>query len=77
MPRPIGRIAIRVVANNPRRKQNGWPPRLFALYLIRRQAESGLLRDSGMTADEVRCYVQELRREVEQEVALRSRKRVR
>ena len=37
----------------------------------RRQAEAGLLRDGGMTATQVCRYVQELRQEVEQDVALR------
>lgn len=46
-------------------------PRGYSLLLIRRQAEAGLLRDGGMTATQVSRYVQELRQEVEQDVALR------
>lgn len=48
-------------------------PRGYSLLLIRRHAEAGLLRDGGMTATEVCRYVQELRHEVEQDVALRIR----
>lgn len=70
MPRPLPRIAIRILARRPR----GWSPRSFSLYLIRRQAEAGLLRDGGMTATEVCRYVRELRREVVQEISLRRRK---
>jgi hypothetical protein len=41
---------------------------------MRRQAEVGLFRDGGTTAGEVNRYIQNLRREVEQEVTLRCRK---
>ena len=74
---PIRRITVRIVAQRPRKQTCGWPPRSFALYFVRRQAEAGLLRDGGTTAAEVGRYVQELRREVETEVALRSRKQTR
>jgi hypothetical protein len=50
-------------------------PSGYSLLLIRRQAETGLLRDGGMTAAQVCCYVQEPRHETEQEVALRIHKR--
>ena len=46
-------------------------PRGYSLLLIRKQAEAGLLRDGGMTTVQICRYVQELRREAEQEVALR------
>lgn len=49
-------------------------PRGYSLLLIRRQAEAGLLRDGGMSPAQVCRYIQELRREVEQDVALRIRK---
>jgi hypothetical protein len=49
-------------------------PRGYSLLLIRRQAEAGLLRDGGTTATQVCRYIQELRHEVEQDVALRIRK---
>jgi hypothetical protein len=51
------------------RGSRGW-----SLLLVRRQAEAGLLRDGGITAAQVCCYVQELRQEAEQEVSARSRK---
>jgi hypothetical protein len=49
-------------------------PRGYSLLLIRRRAQAGLLRDGGMTAAQVCCYFQELRCEVELEVALRIHK---
>ncbi len=51
-------------------------PRGYSLLFMRRQAEAGLLRDGGMTAAQVNRYIQELRHEAEQEVALRLRQRV-
>lgn len=51
----------------PRRKA----PALISLLLMRRQAETGLLREGGMTVSQVRRYVCELRREIEQERLLR------
>jgi hypothetical protein len=48
-------------------------PFLVCLLLIRRQAEVGLLREGGMTVAQVCRYVRDLRREVEQERALRRR----
>jgi len=56
------------------RRLRSWTPRSFAVLLIRRQAEAGLLWDGGMTATETCGYVRELRREAEQEVLLRSGK---
>lgn len=53
---------------NPRRKT----PSLVSLLLVRRQAEAGLLREGGITVAQVCRYVRELRREIEQERALRS-----
>jgi hypothetical protein len=52
---------------NPRSKT----PSLISLLLIRRQAEAGLLREGGITVAQVSRYVRELRREIEQERALR------
>lgn len=73
MLRSLRRVAIRILTRRP----HNWSPRSFSLYLLRRQAEAGLLRDGGMTAAQVGWYVQELRREVEQEVAARRRKNMR
>ncbi len=47
-------------------------PSLVSLLLIRRQAETGLLREGGTTVAQVCRYVRELRREIEKERALRS-----
>jgi hypothetical protein len=52
----------------PRRKA----PALISLLLVRRQAETGLLREGGTTVTQVCRYVRELRREIEQERLLRS-----
>jgi hypothetical protein len=70
MLRSLHRVAIRIL----RRRPQNWSPRSFSLYLLRRQAEAGLLRDGGMTATQVCWYVRELRREVEQEVTARRHK---
>jgi hypothetical protein len=47
---------------------------LFTIFFVRRHVQAGLLRDGGITADEVIRYVWELRWELEQEIILRSRK---
>ena len=70
---PTHRITVRILAGRPRKRQGRWPPRSFILFLTRRQSEAGLLRDGGTTAAEVSHYVWELQREIEREVALRSR----
>jgi hypothetical protein len=41
-------------------------PHALALFLARRQAQAGLFRDGGVTADEVARYVREIRREAEE-----------
>ena len=68
---PTRRFTVRILAGRPQKRHGRWPPRSFILFLIRQQAEVGLLRDGGVTAAEVSRYVRELRREVEQAVALR------
>lgn len=73
MPRPSARLTIRVLAARPHKHNGSLPPRSFALMLVRRQAEVGLLRDGGTTAAEVGRYVRQLRREAAQEIALRKR----
>lgn len=73
MLRSLRRVAIRILTRRP----HGWSPRSFSLYLLRRQAEAGLLREGGTTASQVCGYIQDLRREVEQEVAARRRKAMR
>jgi hypothetical protein len=74
MPRPAPRIAIRIPARRPRRHRDGsWSARSFGLFLVRQQAQAGLLRDGGVTADDVGRYVRRLRREAEEEIARLSR----
>ena len=51
-----------------------WSARSFTLFFVRRHVQAGLLRDGGITADEVIRYIWELRWEFEQEIILRSRK---
>jgi hypothetical protein len=71
MPRPHRAITIRIPPRKyPRPNDKSCSPRLFALYLVRRTAQAGLLRDGGLTADEVKQYVRQLRREAKAEVAL-------
>jgi hypothetical protein len=60
-----------------REAESRWTARSFTLFFVRRHVQSGLLRDGGITTDEVIRYVWELRREFEQEILLRSRKRKR
>ena len=74
MLRPLCRLAIRIVTARPRKRHGGWSPRSFALFVLRRQAEAGLLRDGGMTSAEVSTYVRELRCEIDVEVSARRRK---
>lgn len=57
-----------LLSAKPRRKA----PSLVSLLLLRRQADTGLLREGGTTVAQVCRYVRELRREIEQERALRS-----
>lgn len=74
MPRPSRRIIMRILTNRPhRRRHGGWSARSYSLFLVRQQAQAGLLRDGGLTAAEVGRYVRRLRREVEQEIALLGR----
>ena len=74
MPRPNRRITIRVLTNRPHRhRDGGWSSRSYSLFLIRQQAQTGLLRDGGLTAGEVGRYVRRLRYEIEDEIALLSR----
>jgi hypothetical protein len=54
--------------------ESRWSARSFTLFFVRRHVQAGLLRDGGITAEEVIRYVWELRRELEQEILLRSRK---
>lgn len=73
MPRPTRRITIRILANRPHRQPDGsWSARSYSLFLIRQQAQAGLLRDGGLTPAEVRRYLRHLRYEVEDEIALLS-----
>lgn len=74
MPRPTRRITIRILANRPHRQRDGgWSARSYSLFLVRQQAQAGLLRDGGLTAAEVGRYVRRLRYEIEDEIALLSR----
>ncbi len=74
MPRPTRRIAIQILANRPHRQRDGgWSPRSYSLFLVRQQAQAGLLRDGGLTAVDVGRYVRRLRHEIEDEIALLSR----
>ena len=66
---------LRIASSRPRRRDGGWSPRSFAILSIRRQAEIGLFRDGGTTPLEVHRYIQDLRREVEEEVIHRCLKR--
>jgi hypothetical protein len=47
----------------------GCSPGAMLLLLARRRAETGLLRDGGLTPAEVGRYVRQLRKEAAQEVA--------
>src|SRR5262245_33268139 len=69
-------LARHLAKSNPMRRLVRNRPRGYSLLLIRRHAEAGLLRDGGMTAAQVCRYIQELRREVAQEITLRIRKQV-
>jgi hypothetical protein len=73
MLRPNRRITIRILTHRPHRhRDGGWSSRSYSLFLIRQQAQAGLLRDGGLTATEVGRYVRRLRYEVEDEIALLS-----
>jgi hypothetical protein len=63
MPRPSDCLA--------RRPRTARSPLALALFLARRQAQAGLLRDGGVTAAEVARYVRQLRREVAEEATRR------
>jgi hypothetical protein len=70
------RIAIRILASRPHRQHDGsWSARSFGLFLIRQQAQAGLLRDGGLTAADVGRYVRGLRREAEDEIVRLTRLR--
>jgi hypothetical protein len=60
--------------DRPRRQNGGWSRGSYILFLIRQQAQAGLLRDGGTIPDEVSDYVLQLRREVETDIANRFRR---
>jgi hypothetical protein len=74
MVQPILRSAIPLLAGRPHRQNGGWERRSYVLYLVRQQAQAGLLRDGGMIPREVGAYVRQLRSEIESDIAFRARK---